>query len=116
MSEDKILKGGFIKSSHGYPTKYKNLCASVNITTGAYVEISNVTNSLGQESGFLRAYNGSDKVIILAFGAAGKEQDSYLLFPGINPIEGVFSKQTRISLKALDAAATSGTIALDFFV
>lgn len=96
--------------------KLFNLCGTTNITTSAYLQLATIGASLGQESGFIHAYNGSTSVLKLAFGAAAAEVDFCYIYPGINRIQAITPKNSRISVKAVDANASAGTLALDFYI
>lgn len=103
-----------MKSTHRLGT-LTNICSSTNITTGAWLQVS--AGGFGQDMGKITYYNGSSSVIQVGSGKSGSEQVVATLYPGSNNIglETIVPQNSRISFKALDANATSGTVSVDFF-
>lgn len=89
-------------------------CASVNLSTSAWLQKS--LAGVGTDSGKLDYYNGTTSVLQLGVGKAGKEQVLINLHPGLNSgIECVFPNNSPISLKALDAVATTGMVSINIY-
>lgn len=90
---------------------YRNDYSSVNVTTSAYVQI--VASSAAAINRLYIA-DTSGSAIILATGGAGSEVDQLYIGPGGSdaPYELNIPASTRISIKALDASATSGQFIL----
>lgn len=87
--------------------------SSTNITTSAYVQLS---ASLANTVEAIQYYNGSTSTLVLAVGSAGNEVDKVLVGPGLSvviPTEGIWPKGTRMSVKAIDATASSGVLAIN---
>ena len=89
--------------------------SSTHVTTGAYVTI---TASLAAGVSAMEIFNPSASTMKIAVGAAGSEVDmKYSVIPGgsafLIPLPAGGGK--RISLKAVDADATSGIFTINYF-
>jgi hypothetical protein len=96
-------------------TKLSNVYSSTNVTTAAWVQLS---AALPAAVVAMHAYDGSGKVLKLGIGSAGNEVDlNVLISPDsgkiLMPVE--ISKGVRLSIRAVDANATTGTLALTLF-
>lgn len=89
----------------------RNDYTSTSVTTGAYVQL---IASTAASTTRLRIFDSSGSAMILATGGAGSEVDQLYIPPGgwDGPIEFNIASATRISLKALDAAASVGQIVI----
>lgn len=88
--------------------------ASTNVTTAAWVT---AVASTSQPCSAIEIFDSSGSMIQLGIGAAGSEVTKYTIPPGGSviflPME--IAKGSRISLKALDADATTGRLIINFF-
>lgn len=84
---------------------------STPVTTAAYTQL---IASTGYVISKLHIFDSSGKFLIIATGGAGAETDKIYLPPGgsDNPYEISIPAGTRISIKALDAATTTGRMVL----
>ena len=85
----------------------RNDYGSVNVTTGAYVElIASTSGAMNQ----LYIFDSSGETLILAFGAASSEVDQMYIFPGgfSGPVEINVPISTRVSIIAVSATASAG--------
>jgi hypothetical protein len=86
----------------------RNSYASTTVGTGAYVQIKAATTDHTSE---IEISDTSGSSFDLAYGSAGNEQNLLIIPPGGNGrIPVLISKGARLSLKALDSAATGGQI------
>ncbi len=84
------------------------------VTTADYVEIVASCGAVIKE---IEVYNGTASAFQLAFGAAASEVDQVILFPGGNGrIPVSIPAATRVSLKAINANASSGLAFINFYV
>ncbi len=86
---------------------------SVPVTTAAYVQLVASTATQAQQ---IEIIDTSGQFLYLAFGAAASEVDQFIISPGGNgrfPL--LVPASTRISIKAIDASATTGAIAVNFY-
>lgn len=85
--------------------------SSVNVTTGAYVQLIASTSA---EINRFHIFDSSGSALIIATGAAASEVDQFYIPPG--GIDGAFdfniASGTRVSIKALDTSATTGRLLL----
>ena len=87
--------------------------SSVNVTTGAYVELS---SSLVNDVSRLEIFDSSGEIIILAIGAIGSEVDTIDIQPGGNDeVKMDIAKGQRLSIKSRTANATSGNLSINLF-
>ena len=93
-----------------------NNCATTNITTAAKVVL---VASLAEAAAAISCQNSSTSTIGLYVGGAGVESLSYIMGPSssidIIPTDGNLPKGTRITLQAIDATASTGVVAVNFF-
>lgn len=90
---------------------------STPITTGAWVEIE---DSLAAPASAVEIFNATGRVLRVSTGAAGLEDSSeaaYTIIPGGSEIlvPSEWRRLSRLSMKAVDANATTGYIILNFF-
>lgn len=87
--------------------------STTNVTTSAYTE---VVHSLSSSFGKIEVLDTSGKIVKIAFGAAGSEVD-YCTCPVSGSIViplSFIAQGTRVSIKAVDANATSGYNIISF--
>jgi hypothetical protein len=82
------------------------------VTTSAYVEIIPSTVA---DIEFLKIFDSSGRILILARGPAGSEQDVMYITPGGDDLPYFIDPGTRLSIKALDGNATTGYFILNTF-
>lgn len=102
-----LLLASFISSSAFASNVLILSYAGTNVTTGAYVTLANSPIT----SGTVIACDNSGHIVKIAFGSIGNEIDQFTV--PINscmqvPLTMNVSSGTRISLKAVDASATTG--------
>lgn len=92
----------------------RNDYTSTNVTTGAYVQL---VASTGAATTRLRIFDSSGSAMILATGAALSEVDQLYIPPGgfDSPVELNIAAGVRVSLKALDTAASVGQAVVTAF-
>jgi hypothetical protein len=93
----------------------RNDYSSVNVTTSAYVQLD---DALNHDVRGISAFDSSGKTLKLALGASGSEVDIPHYIPpggtdGVVPIKA--SRGDRLSIRAVDATASSGVIILNLF-
>lgn len=93
-------------------TPIRNVYSSVNITTGAYVQL---VASLSSTTNYLDIFDSSGQAMILATGGSGSEVDQAYIPPGGDQIPLRIPSGTRVSYKALSANATSGYLLMNFY-
>lgn len=90
-----------------------NAYASTNVTTSAYVQLTAATTV---PSTAVIVSDTSGKILKIAIGASGHEVDKLYIGPselGVRyPL--IVPKGSRISVKAIDASATTGYLLLSF--
>lgn len=87
--------------------------ASVNVTTGAYVELIASTVA---EAVQLEITDTSTQLLVLAFGAAASEVDTLYIPPGGNGLVNIVVPiGTRLSIKAISGNATTGYLAINAY-
>jgi hypothetical protein len=93
--------------------KVRHDYSSVNVTTGAYVEL---VASLAADVTAIEVFDSSGRIINFAVGAAASEVDKLFITPGGNEdLIGVqLSSGDRIAIKAVDGNATVGDIVINF--
>jgi hypothetical protein len=97
--------------------KFYHSYSSTNVTTGAWVEL---IASLQYPASAVEIFNGTGAIVKLSIGAAAAEDASeipYYIIPGGSSIMLPlgFSREARISARAVDQDATTGTLVLNFF-
>lgn len=133
LDENQILQGAYDETSRalnvqlqssitvgavsieGYDNSapYRNNYASVNVTTGAYVQL---VNSTPFDTEVMEIFDSSGRTLALATGGSGSEIDQFYIFPGGNGrINKHVAAGTRISIKAISANATAGEIVLNIY-
>lgn len=91
----------------------RNAYASVNVTTGAYVQLLASTSGTVNE---VEIFDSSGETLVLATGGAGAEVDQVYVFPGGNGrIPLSIGSGVRVSIKAVSATASAGEIAINFY-
>lgn len=93
--------------------KARNDYSSVNVTTGAYVQlISSTAGNINE----IEIFDSSGQTLVLALGGSGSEVDQIYIFPGGNgrvPLRIPIA--TRVSIKAVSATASAGEIVINFY-
>ena len=99
-------------SSTAFAEMYINSYSSTNVTTGAYVTL---IASTPFDTAHIQVCDSSTHFVRLAIGAAGSEVDQFAS-PGPSSdcmmVTKFIPAGSRISLKAIDANATAGYIAV----
>lgn len=90
-----------------------NNYSTTNVTTSAYVQLvastSNATNTL-------EVFDSSGQALYLAVGASGSEVNQFIIFPGGNGKVGLaIPSGSRVSVKAISATASAGSLYLNFY-
>lgn len=94
-------------------THVRNDYTSVNVTTGAYVQL---VASTGSTVNAVEIFDSSGQTLLLATGAAASEVDQIIIFPGGNGrVPLLIASGTRVSIKALSATASVGEIDVNFY-
>lgn len=89
----------------------RNSYVSTPVTTAAYVQLIASTSNLYQE---FEIFDSSGQTLVIAFGGAGVEVDSFLVFPGGNGrVSHKVLAGTRISIKAVSGNAIAGEISIN---
>ena len=104
-----------MKSTH-WMGALLNKCATTSVGTSTLVKIG--TAFLGQDCGKVTYYNGSSSVIGLYAGPTTTLATQVCtIYPGINSqgLECVIPQKANIYLLALDVAASTGSVQVDFF-
>lgn len=85
--------------------------SSTNVTTAAYVQLTAATSDTINQ---LLIFNGNAATIALAFGAAASEIDKLYIPPGGFGCTAdlLIPAGTRVSVKALDVDATTGSLVI----
>lgn len=87
--------------------------SSTNVTTSAYVQLVASTTSACTA---VEVYNQSSSSIYFATGAAASEVNQFIIPPGGNGMVPItIASATRISVKAVDANATAGSLIVNFW-
>ena len=90
-----------------------NAYATTNITTSAYVQLVAATTAA---CNMVEVYNLSGSNLYLATGGSGSEVIQVIIPPGGNGlIPLAIAASTRVSAKAADVNATSGSLAVNFY-
>lgn len=102
-------------AGRNYITSVRNDYGSVNVTTGAWVQLIAATSAI--INGFL-LFDSSGQTLELGTGAAAAETRKLLVTPGgfgggLVPL--AIPAGTRVSIRAVSANATSGEISATFF-
>ena len=95
--------------------KIERNCSTDNIATNAWAELE---DSVPGDAQVMEVFNGSGSILMLAIGSSGAESELPVdIFPGGNsvPIRCPFYAGQRITAKALDVAATTGYLILNFY-
>ena len=91
----------------------RNDYSSVNVTTGAYVQLVASTTSI---TNVLEIFDSSGQTLYLATGAAASEVNQLIIYPGGNGrVEFKIAAGTRVSIKAISATANTGEIDVNFY-
>ncbi len=97
----------------GTVTPVRNDYSGTNVTTAAYVQLVAATSA---NTSRLQIFDSSGSALVVAFGAAASEVDQFYIPPGGAPftVDVFIPKGTRVSIKAVDANATSGQLLISF--
>jgi hypothetical protein len=90
-----------------------NLYSSTGVTTAAYVQMVASTTSATSE---IEIYDTSGSILYLATGAAASEVNQIIIPQGGNgriPLK--IAAGTRVSVKAVDATASTGALVINFY-
>ena len=101
----------------GVPTKQITYdYTSGTVATNAYTQILAAASN-GNDTSWVDIFDSSGSAIILAIGASGSEQNILYIPPGgwDNRRALVISKGVRLSIKALDTAASAGRLIINCF-
>lgn len=91
----------------------RNDYSSVNVTTGAYVQLIASTTSATSE---IEIFDSSGQTLKIAVGAAASEVDQILVFPGGNSrVPLLIPAGTRVSIRAVSATASVGEICINLY-
>ncbi len=98
--------------------RIRNAFATTAVTTGAWVELD---ASLNNQSEILEIFNSSTSILEFSTGASGAEASHiipmYVLPSGGNGrIRMNLGKNTRLTVRAVDANASAGELILNFFI
>lgn len=92
----------------------RNDYTGTNVTTSAYVTLD---SALNQDTRSIEIFDSSGRTLVLAKGAAGSEIDlPFYIVPGgnANVVDvGLIPLGTRLSIKAIDATASTGVLILN---
>lgn len=89
-----------------------NVYSSVNITTGAYVQLVASTTST---TNYLDIFDSSGQGMILGVGGSGSEVVQAYIPPGGDQIQLAIPSGSRVAYKALTATANSGYLLMNFY-
>lgn len=93
-------------------TTVRNDYSSVNVTSGAWVQL---VASLGSDVNALDLFDSSGQTLEIGTGAAASEVRLFLVYPGGNgqlPVR--IASGTRVSIRAVSATANAGEIDINF--
>lgn len=90
----------------------RNDYSSVNVTTGAYVQLIASTSAVINK---VQIFDSSGSTMVLAVGAAASEVDQIYIFPGGIEAELAIPAGSRVSIKAVSATASVGEISINFY-
>ena len=108
-STQPVTQQGRVKAN----TPSFNTNSSSNITTSAYLQLVASTTSACTA---VEVYNQSASSIYFATGGAGAEVDQFIIPPGGNGLLPItIAASTRISVKAVDATANSGSLIVNYW-
>lgn len=94
-------------------TTVRNDYSSVNVTTGAWVQLIASTSSTINE---FEIFDSSGQTLEIGTGGIGSEQRLILVFPGGNGrVPAQILASSRVSIRAVSANATVGEISINFF-
>jgi len=86
---------------------------STPIATGSYTELDAV---LSDDVSHVEIFDSSGEALVIAFGAAGSEDDQFYVMPGGNGrIPLLMNKGIRISAKAIGTATASGNLYINMW-
>lgn len=91
----------------------RNVYSSVNVTTGAYVQL---VASLANTATEIEVFDSSGQTLQVAVGKSGSEIVQFIVFPGGNgrlPI--IIPAASRVAIKAISGTANTGEIDLNFY-
>ncbi len=89
----------------------RNDYSSTSVSTSAYTQLTASTSAIINK---LQIFDSSGSALVLAVGAAASEVDQIYIFPGGNgDVELTIPSGSRISIKAVDTAASVGQILIN---
>lgn len=102
------------RNDSGIPMQViRNDHSSVNVTTAAWVQLDSALNA---DTSMIEIFDSSGSVLQLAVGASGAEVAiPYYIVPGGAPtrLPFILPQGARLSVKAIDANATTGQLILN---
>lgn len=99
------------RTSANTPTFNTN--SGANITTSAYLQLVASTTSACKA---VEVYNQTSSSIYFATGAAASEVNQFIIPPGGNGLVSItIAASTRISVKAVDATASTGSLIVNYW-
>lgn len=91
----------------------RNVYSSVNVTTGAYVQL---VASLASTANLVEIFDSSGQTMALAVGAAASEVQQFYIFPGGNgQVSLNIPSGSRVSIIAISGTAAVGEIDVNFY-
>jgi hypothetical protein len=108
-------EGGYLKVQETAPVAgtFYNSYVVTPVTTGAWVEIS---AGIGNDMKAIEIFDSSGRLLELGIGGIGVEARKILIFPGGNGrIPCDIPTGTRLTLRAIDANATVGFFAVNWY-
>ena len=107
--------GGLTSPQAGAPLAHARVVySSTNVTTSAYVQLLAATPNVPVNT--LEIFDSSGQTLVIATGASGSEVDAFYVFPGGNgPTRVSIPPNTRLSIKAVTATASSGELDLNVY-
>jgi hypothetical protein len=93
----------------------RNDYTSTSVTTSAYVQLD---AALDQDVRSIEVFDSSGSVLKLALGASGSEVDiPFHIVPGGTtvPVAFIAARGDRLSIRAVDASATTGQLVINLY-
>ena len=98
---------------HVPSNKARNDYTSVNVTTGAWVQL---LAAVSVDINSIEIFDSSGQTLEIGFGAGGAEVSKFYVFPGGNGRIPIFIPSgTRIAIQAISALADAGEISINFY-
>lgn len=101
------------RSKSGAEAPIRKDYSAGSVTTAAYVQLVAATTGVINK---IQIFDSSGSVLKIAVGAAASEVDQIFVFPGGNgDVDLLIPVGSRISIKAVDADATTGQLLINCF-